>query len=198
MGIFSSGEYHHFQFSNIVCIKGFGVKFDSRDFKFAAHGDSNCTTTGGAGKLAGFQLFLHLHQLLLHLLKFTHVHKKITPYFGRTSTWSTPNILIASCTIGSRRACCSIVSRGGSIVVFSLTMFVLARGGEIVTPFDASIKEVGGSCVGESATSRSTSFTGKDGTTGGRSRRADCCGAVGITVLAEYVVESRVSEVGRD
>src|SRR5438874_13372050 len=111
--------------------------------------------------------------------------KKIAPYFGRTSNWSTPNILIASCTIGSRRARCSIVSRGGSIVVFSLTMFVLARGGDMLTPLDESIREVGGSGVRELATSCSTCFAGKDGATGGRSRWADCCGAVGMDALAE-------------
>src|SRR5947209_20436052 len=113
--------------------------------------------------------------------------KKIAPYFGRTSNWSTPNILIASCTIGSRRARCSIVSCGGSIVVFSLTMFVLATGGvlEVLTPFDDGVKEVGGSCVREWATSCSTSFVAKDGATEGRSRCADCCSVVDIAALAE-------------
>jgi hypothetical protein len=58
---------------------------------------------------------------------------KIAPYFGNTSTIFAVNILCTSWTTGSRLALSLRVSSGDTgdtVVLFSLTMFVLASGND--------------------------------------------------------------------
>src|SRR5215470_14627069 len=73
-GIFGSSQDHYLQFGDVFCIKRLGINLDGSDFKLTAHGDSYCTTTGGADELALLQFFLHFHELLLHPLDITHIH----------------------------------------------------------------------------------------------------------------------------
>src|SRR2546430_8125070 len=53
-GILGSSFNHDFQLGDIFGRKRFGVNFDVRDFKFAAHRDSDRATASSAGKQGGF------------------------------------------------------------------------------------------------------------------------------------------------
>src|SRR5579863_6109879 len=74
-GVFGSGHDHHLKLVNIFWIEGFGVNLDTDGFKFAAHCNSYSTTASGTGEEGCFQLLLHFHDFLLHLLEFTHIHR---------------------------------------------------------------------------------------------------------------------------
>src|SRR5579883_687211 len=68
-------QHHHLEVGYVFRTKRFGIDLDSSGLEFAVHGDSDCATASRAGEFALLQFLLHLHQLLLCFLKFSHVHQ---------------------------------------------------------------------------------------------------------------------------